>query len=353
MTSKRAADESNFYYARDYELVSSRALLLSSSINDKVRRIIVPRKWISGRFVALFNKPAGDIVCPHFWELKPFKGCPYQCVYCYLQGTFYGDKSAKLKDLDKMAEDLRKFLSWATDRGLKVLLNAGETTDSLAVPEWTEKFLNKVLPILEKYKYHKILLLSKAGTKNIQPLLDVPKELRKYLIVSFSVNPPIISEKYEIGTAPPLDRLKAAKILQEEGYTIRVRIDPIIPVEGWRAYYCILIKVILEDFKLHPEVITIGSLRGLKKTIKYATDKSWTKYFEGGERTRWGLKIKRVLRFDMYRIILEKLKSMNYNGHVALCKETLEMWKELSKLGLICDPGTYGVWENVKCNCKL
>ena len=28
-----------------------------------------------------------DIVCPHFLELKWAYGCPFNCAYCYLQGT--------------------------------------------------------------------------------------------------------------------------------------------------------------------------------------------------------------------------------------------------------------------------
>jgi len=28
-----------------------------------------------------------DIVCPHFLELKWALGCPFNCAWCYLQGT--------------------------------------------------------------------------------------------------------------------------------------------------------------------------------------------------------------------------------------------------------------------------
>ncbi len=346
-------EESPYYYARIEEIQKQQKTLLGIEINEKIRKINVPKKWISNTFIALFYKPAGDIVCPHFWELKPFKGCPFECSYCYLQGTFFGNKKPKKKDMSKLARVLDDFLKWADAKGLKLLLNAGETTDSLAIPSWAEDFINTVLPILERHKHHKILLLTKGGTQHIKPLLKIPEEKRKYFIASFSINPQIIAKKYELGTPPPEDRLKAAKKLQEEGYKVRIRIDPMMPIEGWRAYYSMLIEIMINKFDVNPEIATIGSLRGLRKTIKYAKDRSWTIFFRQGEWTNWGYKIRKDVRIDMYTIVIEKLKSLGYKGHIALCKETIDVWEKLYKENLLDHPGTYGIWENVKCNCKL
>ena len=349
--------EDDYYIVRENEIIPGISLesFIETLHKDgrSLLKLQVPKKWIRNTYISLFNKPAGDIVCPHFWELKPFIGCPFKCSYCYLQGTFFGKKEPRRKDYDKMVKVLEEFLSWANTKGIRLLLNTGELADSLAIPSWTKEFIDKVLPILEKYKYHKVLFLSKGGTYHIKTLLEIPEDKRKYFIVSFSINPPIIKELFEHETADPLDRLKAAKKLQELGYTVRIRIDPMIPVEGWRAHYTILVKTMFEDIGLIPERITIGSLRGLAKTIKYSSARNWLEYLKSGEKTRWGLKIKRELRLDMYTIVIEKIGGYGFKGPIALCKETLDVWNELSKKGLLQHPGRYGIWENVHCNCKL
>jgi len=336
-----------FFFPREEELLKGSLLQYSCSKLP----ITVPKKWIRNNFISFFYKTPKNIVCPHFWVFKPIIGCPYQCTYCFLQGTFFGNKAPRLKDLEKTAKQLEMFLSWATSIGLKVLLNVGELCDSLAIPEWTAKVLKTVVPILDKYPGNKLLFLTKAGFNNINFLLK-NASFNRFVIVSFSLNPKNIIEHFEIGTAPLEARLKAAERLQEKGYEIRLRIDPIIPVKKWPVHYSELIKAIFEEFHIKPERITIGSLRGLKKTILFAKNKDWVKYLDKKEKTGWGLKIRKDLRFSLYSKILRNLRKYEFSGQLALCKETPDIWRMLATEGLLLDPGKPGVWENVKCNCK-
>jgi len=341
----------NYYYAREEEFFKKRITPLVGKPRG-VYEIKVPRKWINSAFIALFNKPTGDIVCPHFWEFKPFIGCPFECSYCYLQGTFRGNKTPRLKNLTALSRELQRFLEWAEAQGLKILLNAGELADSLAVPNWIKRILDLTVPILEKFNHHKLLLLTKGGTRHIKPLIQQAERLRHYVIVSFSLNPQKVAERYEKKTASPSDRIVAAKNLQDLGYTIRIRIDPMICIPAWRIYYPLLVNEIFEC-GLKPERITIGSLRGLKKTLNFASDKEWIKYLSKKEKTEWGLKIKKDIRIDMYTVVIEKLREVGYTGPIALCKETLDVWMNLVEKGLLEPPGSKGVWEDVVCNCKL
>ena len=342
------------YYARLDEIRQVRQTLLNSTYSQNYLPIRVPNKWVRGngsRIVALFYKTSKDIVCPHFWELKAWTGCPFNCSYCYLQGTFHGAnrKMPRMKEEKDIVKYLEEFLRWANGNGLITLLNAGEVADSLGVPTYVEKFLEIALPILKKYSDHKVLFLTKGGTRHIRVLEKIPTKMRNRFIISFSVNPQVIVDKFEKGTASSGDRINAAKKAQEMGFEVRIRIDPMIPVEGWVLYYEELARELLDEVK--PSRITLGTLRALAKTIKYSQEKSWLKYVS--ESSSWGLRIEGKLRVRMYELMIEFLREYGFKGDIALCKETPEVWRTLNLKGVIGDPGTPGVWENVMCNCKL
>lgn len=342
------------YYARLNETRQIGQTLLNNTYSQRYLPVRVPNKWVRGngsRIVALFYKTSRDIVCPHFWELKAWTGCPFNCSYCYLQGTFRGAnrKMPRMKEEKVIEKYLEEFLRWTNGVDLIALLNAGEVADSLGVPAYVEKFLKITLPVLRKYPMHKVLFLTKGGTQHIKVLEKIPDEMRSRFIISFSINPQVIVDKFEKGTASSVDRINAARGVQEMGFEVRIRIDPMIPVEGWVLYYEELTRELLD--KVKPSRITLGTLRALAKTRMYSQEKSWLKYVS--EKSPWGLRIEDKLRVGMYELMIDFLREYGFKGDIALCKETPNVWHILSLKGLIKDPGTPGVWENVMCNCKL
>ena len=147
---------------------------------------------------------------------------------------------------------MEEFFSWADDVGLITLLNSGELADSLAVPNFVRKLIEIAVPLLRKHPDHVILLLSKGGENHVKVLEDIPRDLRKGFIVSFSINPQVIVNRYERGTASADSRIKAARTASEMGFRVRIRIDPIIPLPQavWRSKCCTLIDRIFNS--LHP-----------------------------------------------------------------------------------------------------
>jgi len=316
----------------------------------KFRLVIVPQKWRCTPFISFFSKSPPDIVCPSFWELKWAIGCPFKCDYCYLQGTFHGNKAPRIKDLEKLKLQLKEFLEWATSEKLRVILNTGELTDSLAVIKWTRELLPILIDTIGIYEgYHKVLFVTKGGKAHVKPLLEKSGELIDFSVVSFSLNARKVAQLYEHGTSSPDDRLAAAKACQDIGFEVRIRLDPIIPIERWKEAYLELMHLMIVEYGLIPARITIGTLRGLYKTIKYAENKAWIAFLKNGERTGWGQKMKYEERAKIYKYIIEKLKEYGYKNPIAICKETLMMWKELDCF--LGKPGHFPLWENVNCNC--
>jgi len=308
---------------REFERIDGTRETLVARVND-------------GSIITRFDKTPlpkskTDVVCPHFLELKWAYGCPYNCAWCYLKGTFRFQPKGKLpvvKPYEKIELHTKKFLE---EVKTPEILNAGEIADSLMHEDDKFPFSKFIIPFFEKQNLHKVLFLTKSS--NVNNLLEIRPH--NQVIISFSLNAIPVAKRWE--KAPSvLKRIEAAKKVSDAGYEVRIRIDPMVPVKNWQEHYVQLLDILFDN--ITPERITLGSLRGLQSTINGCSDKSWVKYL--GESSNWGKKIDFNSRHDMYQTIILQLKSKYNFTNVALCKETVEMWNALD-----ID------YKKIKCNC--
>ncbi|MHC4544383.1 MAG: three-Cys-motif partner protein TcmP [Planctomycetota bacterium] len=308
---------------KEYQELTGRREILVERVND-------------GSIITRFDKTPlpkskTDVVCPHFLELKWAYGCPYNCAWCYLKGTFRFHPKGKLpvvKPYEKIERHTKKFLE---EVKTPEILNAGEIADSLMHEDDNFPFSKFIIPFFEKQNRHKVLFLTKSS--NVNNLLEI--QPHKQIIISFSLNALPVAKRWE--KAPSvLKRIEAAKKVSDAGYEVRIRIDPMVPIENWQKHYVQLLDILFDN--ITPERITLGSLRGLQSTINGCSDKSWVKYLR--ESSNWGKKIDFNSRHDMYQTIIEQLKSKYHFKNAALCKETVEMWNAL-KID----------YKKISCNC--
>ena len=294
----------------------------------------VVQKVSDGSIITRFDKTPvpeepTDVVCPHFMELKWANGCPYNCAWCYLQGTFrFTGKQPRIKDYDKILQHVKTFLGNGSQ---PEILNTGELADSLLSEGTDDPFSKFIIPTFEKQNKHKILFLTKST--DVKNLLKIDKH--DTVIMSFSMNALPVAARWE--KAPDVeDRIKAAKKVADAGYEVRIRIDPMVPVFEWEEHYVDLVDRIFRSFM--PERITFGSLRGLQSTINNSSDRSWVRFLS--ERSNWGKKIDADTRYAMYKRIIDHLEESYGYHNVALCKETVDMW---NRLGMD--------YRKIRCNC--
>jgi spore photoproduct lyase len=308
---------------KEYQLLDGTKKFLVERVND-------------GSIISRFDKTPlpqkeSDVVCPHFLELKWAYGCPYDCAWCYLKGTFRfrpEGTSPVIKPFEKIESHVKKFLE---EVETPEILNTGEIADSLMYENSKTPFSKFIIPIFETQNIHKVLFLTKST--NVKNLLEINPH--NQAIISFSLNAIPVAERWE--KAPPvLKRIEAAKKVFDAGYEVRIRIDPMVPIENWQKYYLELLNIIFDNFI--PERITLGSLRGLQSTINGCTDKSWVKYLK--ESSNWGKKIDFKTRYDMYLLLINTLKEKFSFTDIALCKETVKMWDFLKM-----------DYRKIKCNC--
>jgi len=308
----------------EYELLSNWKVPLVQQVGD-------------GSIIKRFDKtplPARstNVICPHFLELKWAYGCPFNCAWCYLKGTFrFLPTKTKpvIKDYGKIELHTRRFLE---EVATPEILNTGEIADSLMGEGLNEPFSKFIIPMFEEQNRHKVLFVTKSD--NIKHLLEISPH--NQVIVSFSLNADEVARRWERG-APSVDRrIEAGRKLSQAGYEVRIRIDPIVPIPDWEMYYADLIDQIFTNFT--PSRITLGSLRGLQSTINGCRDTSWLEYLK--ENSNWGKKVDFETRYEIYATIIDQLKKNYDYEEVALCKETMAMW---AKLGMD--------YKKIKCNC--
>jgi spore photoproduct lyase len=165
----------------------------------------------------------------------------------------------------------------------------------------------------------------------------------KQTICSFSINAEEIWRRWEVRTSSPEQRINAAKQLMQAGFEVRLRIDPIFPIENWERHYEDLLYSIFSTLPSDPNRITLGTPRGLAKTLMFTKDKSWETiaFTDHPEHTGWGKKAPASTRREIYQFFYDKLASLGFDkSGIAICKETRSMWNEL---GLDCTTS--------KCNC--
>ena len=176
--------------------------------------------------VDVFTMPDDRMMCPHFDRLKlASNGCFYQCDWCYLKLTYRAAFPfiTIRAQYDRIKEQLYKRLNQTTD---PVIFNTGELADSLSMEHLTCA-AQEFIPWIGNTENGYLFMLTKSD--NVDDILKLPH--KGQTIIAWSMNTEQVSQKFEIG-APPFDRrLDAAKKVQEAGYPLRIRLDPIIPFE--------------------------------------------------------------------------------------------------------------------------
>lgn len=276
--------------------------------------MITKRERKSG-FVRLFDKTPKGVFCPHFYELILSNGCPYHCSYCYLKLTFRGKTNPTVFEngWGRVQEEVEKFPEG--------VFSTGELADSLAV---TPPLLPEALNYFSTQESRYILLV----TKSIN--VDILRKMKpsNQIILSFSVNSERSANEFEIGVPSPVNRLAMAKEMINEGWRVRIRLDPVVLDFGLDGYKNICEKIA----EIEPERVTAGTLR------QYPTLKNFAREAPclGLKRAKDGrMRYSLGDRLETY----EKIKCW-LGFQPALCKETNEMWGMLG-------------WEFKGCNCTV
>lgn len=300
--------------------------------------------------VDVFTMPDDRIVCPHFDRLKlASNGCFYKCDWCYLKLTYRAAFPfiTIRAEYDRVKEQIFRRLQKSKD---PVIFNSGELADSLSMEHLT-KAGREFIPWFGNSENGYLFMLTKSD--NVDDILNLPHN--GHTIIAWSMNSPEVSRKFEIGAPSFEHRLKAAEKVQQAGYPIRIRLDPIVPFNGWQDAYADTINQIFS--KISPERITLGTLRfeegfyNMRNTI-FTSGPGLPNYMEdmvpmfkpkklpGSKKPKFGkYSFTEKVRADMFRFVINEIRKHS-DCRIALCKESASVWKKvglpLSKCSCVC-----------------
>ena len=298
---------------------------LDSKVGDNMGKDTLHLLSYKGEFL----KPCPgtkEYICCDYQILNVATNCPLDCSYCILQSYFLNQPYLRIHV--NLEENMARILA-VIDRDPEQIIRVGtgEFADSLALDpltRWTDILMRPFS------KRKNAVLEFKTKTAQIEGLLASP--YRDRIIVSWSLNSPLISTKEEKGAATLKQRLEAARRCQQEGFVVSFHFDPLIPHKGWREGY--LKTIDLMDRYLDPGGIiwiSMGSLRfmpDLKPIIRKRHPE--TSILDGEFITGLDGKARyfKPIRMELYGFMRQNLEQWHSDLGLYLCMESDEVWRK-------------------------
>ncbi|PWT92904.1 MAG: hypothetical protein C5B54_02775 [Acidobacteria bacterium] len=194
-----------------------------------------------------------------YFSMDVAEGCPFDCVYCYLQT--YLNHGALVLFVNQ--EDL--FTELQQVKNSKPWISTGLLSDSLL----SESYF-PLLPQLSHAIPDGAILELRSKSDQVRSLNSDEIE-RRNIVISWSLNPEQIAERYEFRASPLKNRLEAARLAIEWGYRIGFHFDPIFYFQNWKEAYRNLIDQVFAFSTDRIAFISIGLFRympDLGRTIR-------------------------------------------------------------------------------------
>ncbi len=251
--------------AMGVEIVELPGDRIALPVPDDARRGYADAKATLAVVVAPPSKRRLQPIAPSAdWRMDLAEGCPAHCSYCYLAGSLKGPPITRVyANLDEIFDSLPAYLGQGTITSRSAArAHEGTTfeascyTDPLALEPVTGS-LSAAIAWFGRWEAEAQLRFT-TKFAGVDPLLALDHAGRTRMRAS--INPRAFA-RFEGGTAPVAERLRALRRMAEAGYPVGLTIAPIIAAEGWQQAYGALID----------DAAAMLDLPGLNLTIELIT----------------------------------------------------------------------------------
>jgi spore photoproduct lyase len=175
--------------------------------------------------------PAGyGIGGRHNYYFSHMLNCLYDCRYCFLQGMYQSANYVLFVNYQDFQQRIRDICQETPDQDIYFF--SGYDCDSLAFEPVTG-FAEQFLPVFAELPNAWLELRTKST--QIRTLLN--REVVRQCVVAFSLSPDVIAQKVEAKAPSVAKRIEAAAKLQQQGWPIGLRFDPLIYQHDYRQIY--------------------------------------------------------------------------------------------------------------------
>ncbi len=261
--------------------------------------------------------------CCNLLTLDAVESCGFDCSYCSIQSFYNQNKIGFDKDFKQKLQNLN------LDPNQTYHIGTGQSSDSLM---WGNR--DGILDALFEFATSNpnVILEFKTKSDNIKYFLENIKEIPKNIIVTWSLNTPIIIKNEEHLTASLEQRISSARALANKGILVGFHFHPIVQYENYLSDYKEIYEKLQELF-LPKEValISLGTLTFIKPVIKKLRQRELkTKILQmpfetiNGKQS-YSLKVKK----EMFKHAYNSFKSWHGKVYFYLCMEDHSLWKEV------------------------
>lgn len=199
---------------------------------------------------------------PNFYYAVPMQNCLYDCEYCYLQGMY----SAAHLVLFVNQEEMQRAVRAKTDELGELYLCIAYDNDLMAmegklglIAEWVEALRGTPAATVE-------VRTKSANFASLKRLAPAPN-----VILAWTLSPQEIIDRFEAKTPSFAARLAAATQAVEAGWRVRLCLDPLLPVSGWReAYQALFAALDQADLWSRLDDASYGTFRMNKDYLRQA-----------------------------------------------------------------------------------
>ncbi len=201
-----------------------------------------------------------SIGAEHNYYFSHMLNCLYDCRYCFLQGRFQSAHYVLFVNYEDFINDMQSLINEHEHEPVHFF--SGYDCDSLALEPVTD-FAKEFLPFIEKTPH----ALLELRTKSTQTRDLLKRDPVHNCIIAFSFTPDKIARALE-HKAPTIEkRINAIVELQQAGWLIGLRFDPLIYTRDYAEEYTDLFKTVFS--RLDPDLIHSVSLGGFRLPKSY------------------------------------------------------------------------------------
>jgi len=210
----------------DLELIDDYQTFQRENMQREKECVIFAQK--RGRWIKPFHCYSDPTY--RYFSVDLAEGCLFDCVYCYLQTYLNHGALVLFVNTDSLMAELTQLSDG------KNWVSTGLLSDSLL----SECYF-PTLPIISKQIPRNTILELRSKSSDLE-IVTNPSIERSQIVLSWSLNPEEIAQKYEYRAAPLSERLGAAHRAIELGYRVGFHLDPIFHFEGWHESYAALMQ---------------------------------------------------------------------------------------------------------------